>query len=296
MEDLGSIPELGRSPGGRHGNPLQYSCLENPQGQRSLVGYRPWGHKKSDTAEQLRHTQFSRSVRLSATPWTAARQAPLSITNSWSSLKLMSIESVMLSNHLILCRPLLLLPSIFPSIKVFFSESVLRIRCQSTGDSASKSVLPMNIQDWFPLGWTGWISLQSKGLSSVFSTPLLKSINSSRLSFLYSPTLTSIHDHCKSHSFACTDLCHKCLCFLICCVGWSYLLFQRAFFYFMAAIAICSEFGAQENKVCHCFHCFFIYLPHTNLFAKTHTHSIQKVFYLPDPRMHIPITLTQHWY
>ena len=59
MEDLGSIPELGRSPGGRHGNPLQYSCLENPQGQRSLVGYSPWGHKKSDTTERIRHTQFS---------------------------------------------------------------------------------------------------------------------------------------------------------------------------------------------------------------------------------------------
>ena len=121
MEDLGSIPELGRSPGGRHGNPLQYSCLENPQGQ-SLVGYSPWDHKKSDTTERIRHTQFSRSVRLSATPWTAAHQAPLSITNSWSSLKLIIIESVMPSNHLILCRPLLLLPSIFPSIKVFFSQ------------------------------------------------------------------------------------------------------------------------------------------------------------------------------
>ena len=85
-----------------------------------------------------------------------------------SSLKLMLIDLVMPSSHLILCRPLLLLPSIFSSIRVFSNESVLRVRGgQSIGTSAS--VLPMNIQDWFPLGWTGWISLQSKGLSRVFS-------------------------------------------------------------------------------------------------------------------------------
>ena len=70
---------------------------------------------------------------------------------------------------------------------------------QSIGVSASASVLPMNIQDWFPLGWTGWISLQSKGLTS--PTPEFKSINSSVLSFLYSATLTSIHDYWKNHSF-----------------------------------------------------------------------------------------------
>ena len=109
-------------------------------------------------------------VQLFATPWTAALQASLCITNSRSSLKPMSIDSVMPSNHLIPCRPLLLLRSIFPSIKVFSKESVLCIRWPrywSTG--ASATVLPMNIQDWSPLGWTGWISLQSKGLSRVFS-------------------------------------------------------------------------------------------------------------------------------
>ena len=109
------------------------------------------------------------SVQLFVTPWTAARQASLSITNSQSLLKLLSIESVMPSNHLILSHPLLLLPSIVPSIRVFSNESVLRIRCPSIGASASASVPPMNIQDWFPLGLTGWISLQSKGLSRVFS-------------------------------------------------------------------------------------------------------------------------------
>ena len=81
----------------------------------------------------------------------------------------MPIELVMSSNHLILCCPHLCLPSIFPSIRVFSNETVLRIRWPNFEVSASTSVLPMNIQDWFPLGWTGWISLQSKGLSRVFS-------------------------------------------------------------------------------------------------------------------------------
>ena len=72
---------------------------------------------------------------------------------------------------------------------------------QSTGVSASALVLPMNTQDWAPLGWTGWISLQSKGLSRVFSNIPFKSITSLALNFLYSPTLTSIHDHWKNHSF-----------------------------------------------------------------------------------------------
>ena len=108
-------------------------------------------------------------IWLFATPGTVAHQASLSITNSQSLLQFMSIMSVMPSNHLILCHPLLLLPSIFPSITVFSSESVLHIRLEKTGVSASASVLPMNIQDWSPLGWTGWISLQSKGLSRVFS-------------------------------------------------------------------------------------------------------------------------------
>ena len=93
----------------------------------------------------------------------------LSFTISRSLLKLMSIESVMPSNYLILCCPLLLLPSIFPSLRVFSNESVFTSGGQSIGVSASASVLPMNIQDWAPLGLTGWISLQSKGLSKVFS-------------------------------------------------------------------------------------------------------------------------------
>ena len=108
-------------------------------------------------------------VQLFETPWTAARQDSLSITNSQSLLKLMSIESVIPSNHLILCHPLLLLPSIFPSIRAFLMSQFFASGGQSIVVSTSASVLPRNIQDWFPLGWTCWISLQSKGLSRVFS-------------------------------------------------------------------------------------------------------------------------------
>ena len=108
-------------------------------------------------------------IWLFATPWTAAHQASLSITNSWSLLKLMSIESIMPRNHLILCRPLLLPPSIFPASGSFPMSWLFASGSQSIGASFSASVLPMNIQDWFPLEWTGWISLQSKGLSRVFS-------------------------------------------------------------------------------------------------------------------------------
>ena len=114
--------------------------------------------------------QFSLSVVSdSATPWTAAHQASLFITNSWSLLILISIESVMPSNHLILCHPLLLPPSIFPSIRVFSMSQFFPSGVHSIGVSTSASVLPVNIQDRFPLGCTGWISLQSKGLSRVLS-------------------------------------------------------------------------------------------------------------------------------
>ena len=109
-------------------------------------------------------------VQLFVTPWTVACQASLSITNSWSLLKFMSIESVMPFYHLTFCRPLLLPPSLFPSIRVFSSESDLRIRWPNIGASPSASVLQVNIQDSSPLRWTGWISLQSKGLSTVFSS------------------------------------------------------------------------------------------------------------------------------
>ena len=107
-------------------------------------------------------------VQLFATPWTVARQASLSITNSQSLLKLMFTELMIPCNHLILCRPILL-PSIFPAAGSFPVTQFFPSGGQSIGVSASASVLPMNIQDWFPLGLTGLISLQSKRLSRVFS-------------------------------------------------------------------------------------------------------------------------------
>ena len=114
--------------------------------------------------------QFSHSAMSDfVTPKTAAHQASLSITNSWSLLKLMSIESVTPSHQLILCHTLLLPPSILPNIRVFSHESVLRIRQPKYWSFSFSSVLLMNIQDWLPLGLTGLISLQSKGLSKVFS-------------------------------------------------------------------------------------------------------------------------------
>ena len=143
--------------------------------------------------------QFSHSV-VSDSLWPPGLQhtrPPLSITNVLSLLKLVSIESMMASNYLILCHPLLLLPSIFPSIRVFFSESALRMRWPNYWSLASASVLPMNIQNWFLLGWTGWISLLPEGLSRVFSNTTVQSIKPSVLSFLYSPNLTSIHNHWK---------------------------------------------------------------------------------------------------
>ena len=108
-------------------------------------------------------------VQLFVTPWTAACQASLSITSSQSLLKLMSIESLMPSNHLIFCHPLSSRLQSFPASGSFQMSQLFVSDDQSIGVSASASILPVNIQDWSPLGWTGWISLQSKGLSRVFS-------------------------------------------------------------------------------------------------------------------------------
>ena len=135
-------------------------------------------------------------------PWTAAQQAFLPFTISRSLLTLMSIELVMPSNHLILCHPLLLLPSIFSSIRVFSNESALRNRWPKYFGqrvSASASIFPKNIQGRFPLGLTGLISLLFRGFSRVFFSTTVH-ISSSALSFLYGPALTSIHDYWKNHS------------------------------------------------------------------------------------------------
>ena len=154
-------------------------------------------------------------VWLFVTPWTAAHQASLSITNSWSLPKLMSIESVIPSYHIIPCRPLLLLSSAsgsFPRSQ-FFTLSGQRI-------GVSASALLMNIQDWYPLGWTGLISLQSKGLLSP-PTPQFKSISSSVLSLLYRPVLVwnakticlaivAMSNCCKAFETLALNFCTSC--------------------------------------------------------------------------------------
>ena len=166
----------------------------------NLSGHSTWPHlstgDKGSTllscikSDQIRSDQSLSRVWLFATPWIAARQASLSITNSQSSLKLISIESVMPSSHLILCLPLLLLPPIPPSITVFSSESTLRMR--------------------WPMYWSFIFSIIQNGLvgspcsprdsQESSPTPQFKTINSLALSFLHSPILTSIHDHWKNRS------------------------------------------------------------------------------------------------
>ena len=144
-------------------------------------------------------------VQLFVIPWTLACQASLSTTNSWSLLKLMSIKSVMPFNQFILCHPLLLLPSIFPSIKFFSNESVPCHRWPKYW-SFSFSISPSN---------SGLISLRiawfdlcsSRDSQESSPTPQYKSINSSVLSFIYDPTLTFIHNYWKKHRFDYTDLC-----------------------------------------------------------------------------------------
>ena len=113
--------------------------------------------------------QLLSGVRLFATPWITTRQDSLPSPTPGSLLKLMSIELVMPSSHPIFCHPLLLLPPVPPSIRSFPVSQLFTWGGQSIGVSASVSVFQMNTQDWSPLGWTGWISLQSKGLSRVFS-------------------------------------------------------------------------------------------------------------------------------
>ena len=147
--------------------------------------------------------QFSSVTQLcpTATPWITARQGSLSINNYQSSIKLMSTESMMPFSHLILCRPLLLLPPIPPSIRVFSSESTLCMRRPKYW-SFSFSISPSNEHPRlisFRMDWLDLLAFQGT-LQESSPTSHFKSINSSVLSFLHSPTLTSIHDHWKNHS------------------------------------------------------------------------------------------------
>ena len=150
---------------------------------------------------QFSSVQLLSHVWLVATPWIAARQASLSTTNSWNLFKLMSIELVMVSSHLILCCPLLLLPPIPPSNRVFSNESILHMRWPKYW-SFSFSISPSNEHPGLISFRMDWVDLLCSPRDSQESspTPQFKSINSSALSFLYSPTLTSIHDYWKNHS------------------------------------------------------------------------------------------------
>ena len=140
-----------------------------------------------------------------------ACQAPLSSTISWSLLKSMPIVTVMLSNHLFFCCPLLFSPSIFPSIRVFSNELTFHIRCSKCWSFSSGTVLPMNIQSWFPYGLTSLISLLSKGISRVCSnTTIWKGQLFGAQPSLWPNSLTSIHDYLKNHSFDPMDIWWQC--------------------------------------------------------------------------------------
>ena len=223
-EDTGEVGDrlnswVRKMPWRRRWQPAPVFLPGSFHGQRSMAGYSPNYHNKSDTTEWLNTqywiiiqstnkwtNQFSSvqslsHVRLFATPWIAACQASLSITNSHSLLKLMSIKSVMPSSHLILCRPLLLLPPILPSIKVFSNESALRIRWPKH--------LEFQLQHQ-SFQWTPRTDLLQDGMvgspcsprdsQESSPTPQFKSSNSLALSFLHYAILTSIHDHWKNHS------------------------------------------------------------------------------------------------
>ena len=208
--------------------------------------------------------QLLSHVRLFAAPWTAAHQVFLSFTISHSLLKLMSIESVMPSNHLVLCRPLLLLPSTVPSIKVFSNESLFASGSQSIIASASASVLSMNIQSWFPLWLTGWIFLQSKGL------PSLPQHHSSKASILRHSAFFMVqlsHPYMttgKTKALTTQTFAGKVMSLLFNILSRFVIAFlprskHLVISWLQSLSTVILE--PKKNKVCHCFHCFPIYLP-----------------------------------
>ena len=166
-----------------------------------LMRYMKCSYSSLDPCQSVSSVQSLSHVWLFATPWITAHQASMSTTNSQSLPKLMSIESVEPSSHLILCHPFLLLPSIPPSISVFSSEPTLHIRWPKywsfSFNISLSSEHPGLIS--FRMDWLDLLEVQGS-LKSLLQHHSFKSINSSALSFLYSPALTSIHDHWKNHS------------------------------------------------------------------------------------------------
>ena len=178
-----SIPGSGRSPGEGNGNPLQYYCQENPMDRiawRAIVQFSSVAQLYPTLCNPMDCSMpgFHVHHHLQEFPQTHVHPTISSSVVPFSSC----LQS-------------------FPASGSFQISQFFTSGGQSIGASASASVLPTNIQDWFPLGLTGLISWQSKGLSRVFSNTTVQSISSSVLSFLYSPTLTSIHDYWKNHSF-----------------------------------------------------------------------------------------------
>ena len=236
-------PWVGNIPWRREWQPTPVFLPGKSHGWRSLAGSSPCGHKELDTTEWLHFHKlsitFKNSELLYCTPvvlvrslstvwlfaslWIAVHQASLSFTISWSLLIFKSIESVMLSNHLMLCHPFSSCPQFLPASRSFPMSRLFTSGSQSIGASALASVLPMNIQDWFPLGLTGLISLLSKGLSRVCTSTTIQKYQF----FNIQPSLWS-------NSHICTWLLEKpllwlygllsakwCLCFLVCCLGLS---------------------------------------------------------------------------
>ena len=196
--------------------------------------------------------QFSRSVVLdSATSWTIACQASLSITNSWSLLKFTSIESVMASNHLILCRSFSSCLQSFPASGSFPMNQFFTSGGQSIGVSALASVIPINIQDWFPLGWTGLTSLQSKGLSRVFSAFFIVQFSHPYMTTGKTTALTRWTFVSKVMSLLFNILSRLVIALL-----------SRSKCPLISWLQSLSAVILEPKKiVCHCFHCFPIYLP-----------------------------------
>ena len=190
-------------------------------------------------------------VRLNVTPWITARQASLSITNSWSPPKPMSNESVMPSNHLTLCHPLL--PSIFPIIRVFSNESVLHIMWPKYW-SFSLNISSSNEYSGlisFRMDWLDPLAVQETDCQESFPTPQFKNINSSALSFLYSQLSYPYMTTGKTIALTRQAFVDKVMFLLFNMLSYLVMTFlprSKCFFNFMAAVTVCSDFGAQENK------------------------------------------------
>ena len=167
------------------------------------VGYNRMTEQKQHNppTREFSSIQLLSHVQLFVNPCTAAHQASLSIINSWSLHKLMPMELVMASNIISSVIPFSSCLQSFPALGSFQMSPFCLSGGQSIGVSASASVLPMNIQDWFPLGWAGWISCSPRYSQESSPAPQFKSIKSLALSFLYSPTLTYIHEYWKNNSF-----------------------------------------------------------------------------------------------